>query len=96
MLPVRLRHSALRALEDICVWYAQQEPGLELAFQEEFQQVVDRMSMFPEGFPVIHHEIRRALLRRFPYEVFYKTDGNVISVLGVLHAYRDPSEWPRI
>lgn len=38
-------------------------------------------------------DIRRALLRRFPYCVFYIVLSNEIVVLACVHGHRDPKIW---
>ena len=47
----------------------------------------------PEAHPVVHRSIHRALLRRFPYCVFYVVERDRVVVHGCLHARRDPSIW---
>jgi plasmid stabilization system protein ParE len=39
--------------------------------------------------------IRRALLRRFPYAVYFAVERDVVVILAVLHVSRDPAEWQR-
>jgi len=34
-------------------------------------------------------------LRRFPYIVYFAVEGDIIIVVAVLHASREPSEWQR-
>jgi hypothetical protein len=50
-------------------------------------------SSFPESAPVVHGSFRRALLRRFPYCVFYSIEGEEAVVVGCFHAHRDPEVW---
>ena len=38
-------------------------------------------------------DYRRALVRRFPYAVFYGYDGDAVTVQAVLHTARDPAKW---
>ena len=51
-----------------------------------------------EQAPLLYAEvipgIRRALLPRFPYDVFYAVRGDLIQVLAVLHNVRNPERWP--
>jgi hypothetical protein len=47
----------------------------------------------PERFPVVHLQCRRALLRRFPYAVYFVPSVDLISVVGCMHARRDPRRW---
>jgi toxin ParE1/3/4 len=47
----------------------------------------------PQRWPRIHREARRALTRRFPYEVFFVEDKERVVVLSVFHAKRNPKSW---
>ncbi len=47
----------------------------------------------PERYPVIRGRLRRVLLRRFPYGVYYKVYPSSISVVGVIHGHRHPDTW---
>lgn len=38
----------------------------------------------------VHGEFRRRLLRRFPYAIYYRIEGNEIIVFGLFHCARDP------
>lgn len=38
---------------------------------------------------VVHKTFRRALLRRFPYSVFYVVEPAVVLIAGVVHHSRD-------
>jgi toxin ParE1/3/4 len=52
-----------------------------------------RIQANPNQYPVVHRNVRRALVRRFPYGVFYVVEGQRIVVLAVFHGSRDPSQW---
>jgi hypothetical protein len=41
----------------------------------------------------VHRTVRRALLRRFPFGVFYRAEPSRIVVIGILHGSRDPKVW---
>jgi plasmid stabilization system protein ParE len=58
--------------------------------------VVERMISNPRQFPVVHNDVRRALLRRFPYASMFviDDDGSPI-VLACFHGSRDPARWQR-
>lgn len=50
---------------------------------------------FPELFARVHGNVRRVIVSRFPYAVFYQVEADRIVVLAVLHTARDPESWPR-
>jgi plasmid stabilization system protein ParE len=53
------------------------------------------LEKFPEMFARVHGNVRRVIVSRFPYAVFYKVEADWIVVLAVLHTARDPKSWPR-
>jgi len=90
---VRFRREAEADVLDAFAWY--RERGLELG--EEFLRALDScvttIQRLPESHPIVYRDIRRALLNRFPYGVFYVCEGDVITVLACFHAKRDPALW---
>lgn len=42
---------------------------------------------------MIHEDYRRALVRRFPYAVFYSYEAGAITIHAVFHTVRDPAKW---
>ena len=73
--------------------YEEQSTGLGLEFVRAVRATVANLRKTPEMFPKVHGEIRRALLRRFPYAVFYRETTDAVIVLGVVHTHRDPQVW---
>ena len=41
----------------------------------------------------VHEEYRRALVKRFPYAIFYEYIGGKVTVYSIFHASRDPQKW---
>ena len=46
-------------------------------------------------FARVHGEVRRAVVSRFPYAVFYRVEPKRVVVLAVLHMARDSKLWPQ-
>lgn len=76
-------------------WYEKEQVGLGREFLDELRATYDRVADAPLAYQDLRSGIRRALLRRFPYAVYFAVEGDVIVVLAVLHASRDPAEWQR-
>jgi plasmid stabilization system protein ParE len=74
-------------------WYEQTKPGLGHELIEALSLCFDVIAAHPGQFARIHGPIRRALLRRFPYAVFFIEDQTDVSVLAVMHMARDPDLW---
>jgi plasmid stabilization system protein ParE len=77
-------------------WYENEAPGLGRRFSEAVDGVIARMISNPRQFPVIYKNVRRALLRRFPYSLMFvvEPDGT-LTVIACFHGSRDPAHWQR-
>jgi toxin ParE1/3/4 len=80
-------------IEEASDWYETERAGLGNEFLFELGAVYDRIEENPLKLEVLRFDIRRALLRRFPYAVYFILDNELIVVLAVLHTARDPARW---
>ena len=87
---VRLTPQAVDDVRDAVDHY-DDVAGLGEEFLDQFDSVVERLLMFPNGAPPVEGfpGVRRARIRRFPYGAFYRLDGDDLVVLRVLHGRRD-------
>jgi toxin ParE1/3/4 len=74
-------------------WYEEHAPGLGARLLSELDDVVLRIEENPRQFPLMHRDARRALLRRFPYAIFFRLAGTEAQILACFHTSRDPSTW---
>jgi plasmid stabilization system protein ParE len=74
-------------------WYEAQRPGLGSEFFAEVAHVLERIEDAPFQYAVVQGETRRAIVRRFPYAVFFVADPDVVTVTAVMHGRRDPRAW---
>ena len=88
-----LRPHARRDLEAAAAWYEDRHEALGSEFIDEFLLCVDRIEGNPESFPLVDADVRRALLHRFPYAIYYSVEPTHIQVLGVLHCSQHPDSW---
>lgn len=74
-------------------WYETEASGQGPRFREAIDALIERMGAHPRQFPVVFKNVRRALLRRFPYALFFAVEGDTLVVIACFHASRDPSRW---
>lgn len=74
-------------------WYEDRLPGLGYEFLLCVDAVFSAVLRNPQQWPRIHRNARRALIRRFPYEVFFVEDDERVIVLSVFHVKRNPMDW---
>ena len=76
-------------------WYEGCLPRLGYEFLLCVDAVFHAIQRNPQQWPQVHRVVRRALTRRFPYEVFFVEDHERIVVLSVFHASRNPKTWQK-
>jgi plasmid stabilization system protein ParE len=93
-LPVVYRRRVGQDLAAAFDYYERQAVGLGEQFVAAVNSSFDAVERYPEMFATVHREVRRALVSRFPYAVFYRVETRRIVVLAILHTARDPRLWP--
>jgi plasmid stabilization system protein ParE len=78
---------------DAALWYEQRSPGLGREFLRAVDAALAEIAAMPERYPIVYGEARRALLRRFPYGVYFVLTPGLVSVIACMHARRDPRRW---
>lgn len=72
-------------------WYEAQRPGLASEFNFEFNAMMDRLAETPLIYPELYRHVRRAVLHRFPYLVWYRVQEADVIVLACTHGKVDPA-----
>lgn len=70
-LPVVFKPVAASDVESAYAWYETRANDLGSEFIRAMDACIASIARSPEIYPVVHHQIRRALLRKFPCGVFY-------------------------
>lgn len=89
-LPLVFRRIAQKELDDSVAWYHDRDARLGVEFGDEIENYLKRICANPKQFPQIRGEVRRAVLRRFPYSIHFLPEANRIVILAIFHAKRAP------
>lgn len=65
------------------------------AFLEEFRAVASSIEERPMIYPRVAGEVRRALMTRFSYAIYFAVEEETIMVFAVVHQARHESQWKR-
>ena len=79
-------------LANIYKWYEDKSKGLGEDFLRIFYTKSVEISRNPLIYQKIFLDFRRALIRRFPYSIYYLIKQNYVVVYGVFHTSRDPKK----
>lgn len=75
------------------VWYAKRSLQAARGFEREFDRSLEAIAAAPVQFAKCDERHRRYLMRRYPYQVVYRDEGERIAVVAVAHAKRKPAYW---
>lgn len=89
---VAFRQAAEIDLADAMAWHDSQSAGLGQSLFSEVAASLERIKRKPGGYPVVAVGCRRALVRRFPYSIYFRIEPDLIVVLAVYHQRRNPDD----
>lgn len=90
---IRFLPEAKAELFEAARWYREQSFGLDHEFMRCIDDALATASRVPGIFPVVQRQLRRALLRRFPYAIFFEVKDEELRVYAVFHFSRSPKKW---
>jgi len=90
-IPVVYRQAARRDIIDAAHDYEAQRRGIGTSFLDELARIEAHVADAPRLYQRIDGDVRRAVLRRFPFGLFYLEEEQRILVLACLDLRRDPS-----
>ncbi len=88
-MTLALRSEAEADIFDAFRWYESKRAGLGHAFVDEVDGAFERITQTPTAFALVHRDVRRLVLRRFPYVVYFREVDDIVEVVGVLSGRRD-------
>ena len=72
------------------IWYEEKAPGLGHEFRRAFVARATEVGRHPLIYREVYRDFRRCLIRRFPYGMYFRVDGDLVIVFGLFHSARDP------
>ncbi len=74
-------------------YYESCQENLGSDFINSIDESISRIQNNPRQYKIIHRNVHRALVRRFPYGIYYVLIDSKISIIAVLHARKNPKHW---
>lgn len=86
-------HPALEGeLKQVRDYYEERSSGLGVAFVDEFERQVLAIAAMPTRWMFVKDDLRRVLMRRFPYVIYFRNpDPETVRITVVKHEKRHPA-----
>ena len=75
-------------LNEAIEWHEKESPGLGKRFFKSFEKTKENILRPPATYPNITPQVKRILIKNFPYKVFYTISEKKIFIIGVVHSKR--------
>ena len=92
---LEIRPDALADIAEAATWYEEREPGLGLDFVRTIREAIGNLRASPLAHRLRNRRrnVRWFLASRFPYRIIYRIQGEVITIIAVLHSARHDRHW---
>lgn len=84
---------AAEEFEAAIEWYEERSAGLGLDFAAEVRLAIRRAESMPFAWTRLEDDLRRVLVRRFPYGLPYAPENGHLCIVAVMHLNRAPGYW---
>lgn len=92
-MKVEFLEAAQAELDQAFEWYETQQINLGRQFLNELDAAIRRVIAYPDAYISIERNLRRCLIKRFPYAILYGIDADIIVIVAVAHLHRKPDYW---
>ncbi len=90
---ISVSQRAQKEIAEAFLWYEDKQVGLGKKLLQLFDDKIAILQKNPNQYPAVHKSIRRALIKKFPYSIFYTVDSERIEILAFFHLKRNPIRW---
>lgn len=91
---IEITPEAEQEISEVVQWYAAQDRQAAEVFKTIVFDSVDLISHSPLSWAQVSGDgVRRFVLPRYPYKLFFTVMGNTVKILAVAHNRRTPGYW---
>lgn len=80
-------------IKEAVEWYRSVGLGLDDEFIRTVEAGLWSIRRNPFRYPEVYKNVRRSLLRKFPYGLFYFVFEETVVLLACFHSRRNPKDW---
>jgi plasmid stabilization system protein ParE len=84
---------AVSEMNDAIAYYELQFSGLGIAFKEEIKKAINRIIKYPKAWSTVDEDIRKYVLHKFTYNVYYSLEKDHLYIIAIAHQHRKPNYW---
>lgn len=95
MTPSLVLPEAEQEMLEAALYYQNQASGLGSDYLSAVERAIQSIEESPYTWPILEGELRRQLVRRFPFGVLYRIEPEIIIIVAVAHLRKKPGYWKK-
>lgn len=92
-MEIKFLPEAKDELDEAIEYYELQVDGLGDTFKDIVKSTIKRIAVFPTAWSIIRPNIRKCIMHKFPYNVLYSIEEDIILIIAIAHHHRYPNYW---
>lgn len=93
MMPIDFLPEAEQEMIEAALYYQSLSSGLGDDYLAEVERAVHSIATSPQTWPILEGDLRRRLIKRFPFGVLYRIEADKILIVAVAHLRKKPGYW---
>ena len=90
---ILIEELAEKDIDEAFLWFELQKEGLGFEFIESISETFEKIMNYPFANQLAYKNLRKTVIKRFPYLIFYFVDNDLIHIVAVMHSRRNPNFW---
>ena len=82
---VILSPGARRDIHSASDWYSGISQKLAIRFEQHVRETIITVATFPYAHLLVHQRFRQAVVRTFPYLIYFEIRGRFVKVVALVH-----------
>ena len=74
-------------------FYYEDSPKVADTFFKRINISFENIKQNPKSFPVAHKDVRKYVVKKFPFVIYYRIADTVIQIIAIFHTSRNPEIW---
>jgi toxin ParE1/3/4 len=74
-------------------FYYEDSPKVADTFFKRINLGFENIKQNPTSFPIAHKDVRKYVVKKFPFVIYYRIIDSIIQVIAIFHTSRNPEIW---
>ena len=74
-------------------YYFYEDSQVADSFFKQINISFEEIKQDPEMFPIVYGSIRKYVLKKFPFVIYYRIDNVIVQIIAIFHTSRNPQIW---